>query len=113
MALKQGRECYTKWTHVESGQVLNRRLHRLEVQGQDGRLHVVTGENLPDFIQTCAGDGYRGCHLAQILLGKPTPTSYEAPTAFLWPTVRDVLHVVIGVAVVLALHFMGSVASAM
>ena len=37
MALRQGSECFTKWTHVENGQVLSRRLHRIVLQTPDGR----------------------------------------------------------------------------
>ena len=68
MALCQGSECFTRWTHVEDGQVMNRRLHRIELQTRDGRLRVITGDKLPDFIQTCAGHGYTDANLAQILL---------------------------------------------
>jgi len=68
MALRQGSECFTRWTHVENGHVMNRRLHRIDLQTRDGRLRVITGDKLPDFIQTCAGHGYTDANLVQILL---------------------------------------------
>ena len=40
MAIKQDKECYTKWTHVENGKVLVRRIHRIEVQARNGGLYV-------------------------------------------------------------------------
>ena len=44
MAIKQGSECYTKWTHVENGRVLVRRIHRIEVQARNiDALTLVTG----------------------------------------------------------------------
>jgi hypothetical protein len=49
MALRHADEHYTKWTHVENGKVLTRRLHRLEIQARDGRTYVIRGEKLPDF----------------------------------------------------------------
>ena len=73
MALRQGSECFTKWTHVEEGKVLNRRLHRIELQIGDGGLHTITGNRLPDFILTCTGHGYIGPDLAQILLSPKSP----------------------------------------
>lgn len=68
MALRQGSECFTSWTHVENKQVVNRRLHRIDLQTPDGQVRTITGDKLPDFIQTCAGHGYTGKNLEQILL---------------------------------------------
>lgn len=98
MALKHKEEYFTRWTHVENGQVLNRRLHRIEVQANDGRLHVITGDRLPDFIQTCAGVGHKGTHLMQILFNpnrQPKQMVLTDPQP--WPSSRDVLMAVIGV----------------
>jgi hypothetical protein len=98
MALKHKEEHFTRWTHVENGQVLNRRLHRIEVQANDGRLYVITGDRLPDFIQTCTGVGHKGTHLAQILFNpnrQPKRFSLSDPEP--WPSSRDVLMAVIGV----------------
>ena len=68
MALNQGGECFAKWTHVEDGQVLSRRLHRIVIQTADGDLKTITGDRLPDSIQTCSGLTYVGTSLAQTLL---------------------------------------------
>jgi hypothetical protein len=103
MALRHGGEFFTKWTHVENGQVLVRRLHRLEVQGKDGLLHVLEGRNLPDFIQTCAGEGHRGKHLGQILLGPNDPSRRSRNRTERWPSPRDGIHLVMGVSLCLIL----------
>ena len=73
MALRQGSECYTKWTHVENGQVLSRRLHRIVLQTPDGDLKKITGDKLPDSIQTSAGHAYYGVNLARTLLSPKSP----------------------------------------
>jgi hypothetical protein len=74
MALSQGDELYTKWTHVESGQVVSRRLHRIVLQTPDGDLNTITGERLPDSIQTWSGHTYHGVNLARtLLLPKSSP----------------------------------------
>ena len=78
MALHQANEKFTKWVHTENGNVMVRRIHRLEVQARDGRLHILTADKLPDFIQTSAGHGMKGCHLAQILLS-PNPAPEYVP----------------------------------
>lgn len=107
MALKHGSEHFTRWTHVENGQVLNRRLHRIEIQARDGRMYVLQEERLPDFIQTCAGHGYKGVHIAQILLD-PNAASDEkvpSPTPISWPTGRDVMSAGLGCLVFLAGRF--------
>ena len=94
MALKHGEESFTMFTHVEDGKVLNRRIHRIEVQARDGRLYVLEGKQLPAFIQTNAGAGFKGQHVMQVLL-KPGPRS-EAPLGP-WPTGRDLVHGVLGI----------------
>lgn len=106
MALKHKEEFFTRWTHVENGQVLNRRLHRIEVQANDGRLYVITGKSLPDFIQTSAGSGHKGTHIAQILLHpnrRTHPTDTQEPQPF--PNGRDVLVFVIGLCSFVLLRF--------
>ena len=111
MAIKQDKECYTKWTHVENGKVLVRRIHRIEVQARNGGLYVLRGDKLPDFIQTSAGEGHKGVHLAQILLKPesiPKRAPYTAPVAKPWPTLRDLGNVGIGFLFFLMLRFIFS-----
>lgn len=110
MALEHDGEYYTNWTHAENGKVMNRRLHRIEVQAADGRLHVIGGRYLPDFIQTNTGTGHKGVHLAQILLSpKKVRPEYVPPTCRPWPIGRDVLHIAIGICAVVMLRFFVSV----
>lgn len=102
MAQKEGKERFTRWTHVENDNVLNRRLHRIEIQAKDGRLYVLKGEQLPDFIQTCTGQGHVGEHIAQILLHPKPMTEPEPdeppPKPPVWPTARDALNAALGFA---------------
>ena len=91
MAIKQEKESYTKWAHLENGKVMVRRIHRMEVQGRNGVLYVLRGNELPDFIQTCAGQAHRGAHLAQILLkpeSLPRRGAFNDPGAKPWPSLR-------------------------
>jgi hypothetical protein len=108
MAIRHGDEYFTRWTHVENGKVLNRRLHRIEIQARDGRLYIVTGEKLPDFLQTCSGHGYKGEHIAQILMHPKVGRSPDAEPKP-WPTSRDALHAVLGLGLFLLLQFLGRV----
>ena len=112
MAIKHDKECYTKWTHVENGKVLVRRIHRIEVQARNGGLYVLRGDKLPDFIQTSAGEGFKGEHLAQILLNPESISQrapFTAPVANPWPTLRDFVNVGIGFLTFLMLRFTVSV----
>lgn len=97
MALRHGGgEWYTKWTHTENGNVMSRRLHRLEIQAKDGRMYVLEGQRLPDFIQTCSGVGHKGKHLAQILLNRKNFPDQDRGLFRTWPNARDAGHIVIG-----------------
>ena len=107
MALKQGNDSYTKWTHVENGNVMVRRIHRIEIQDRKGRLHVLSAETLPDFIQTSAGVGHKGKHMAQILFG-PESVKGRAPDTQPWPTLRDVTNVGMGILLLVMLKFVAS-----
>ncbi|MHB8953130.1 MAG: hypothetical protein ACYC4U_09185 [Pirellulaceae bacterium] len=71
MALRQGSECFAKWTHVENGQVVSRRLHRIVLQTPSGDLRAITGDRLPDSLQTWSGHAFRGVSLARTLLSPP------------------------------------------
>ncbi len=110
MALKQGEETFTKWTHVENGKVLVRRIQRLEVQARDGRLYVITGADLPDFIQTNTGNGRKGDNLAQILLKGGQKSTFFRMESRPWPTARDALNFVIGFFAIGILKFILSIA---
>ena len=108
MALRQNEERFTSWTHLENGKVMNRRLHRLEIQARDGRLHIVTGDKLPEFIGTCAGHGHKGAHVAEILLAPEklsTRPAYQPPDMQPWPVSRDVVHMALGFIGFLAIRF--------
>jgi hypothetical protein len=106
MALKHESEYYVKWTHMENGNVITRRLHRIEIQAKDGRLYALTGEHLPDALMTNSGHTYKGRHIAQILLRPDSCTTYEAlcrSTA--WPNLRDVVNLFLGFLSISILRF--------
>ena len=112
MAICQRGERCTKWTHLENGMVTNRKLHRLEVQGKDGRLYILEGDDLPEYFQTSAGVGYKGKHLGQILLNPkdlPPPKRAEFER---WPSLRDTLHIGVGLTfAVLMLRILAKLAA--
>jgi hypothetical protein len=111
MALKQGSDCFTKWTHVENGRVMVRRIHRIEVQARNGHLYTLRGDHLPDFIQTSAGTGFKGEHLAQILLSPEIPDRRPTyrPEPRPWPTFRDIVNLGLGFLAIVLLKFTFSV----
>jgi hypothetical protein len=110
MALKSDKEDeqYTKWVHVENGKVMVRRIHRMEIQARTGVMYTLRGKDLPDFVQTSAGDGYKGAHLAQILL-KPEKIARRAPytptVANAFPSLRDLANMGMGILGFLLLRF--------
>jgi len=111
MALTTGDETYTKLTHLENGKVFVRRIKRLEVQARNGRLYVITGKDLPDYIQTSTGEGRKGDSLTQILLsGKDSPYNFKAESPA-WPSARDVLNLVIGFCLIGMFKFIHSLFS--
>ena len=111
MALKHGDEYYTMFTHSENGKVLNRRLHRIEVQSRNGRMFPITGQDLPERISTYAGQDHKGEHLGQILLSpnKVPRRPYVRIEKRPWPSFRDVLNFAIGFFAVALIRFFVSV----
>ncbi len=112
MALKQGTTYFCKWLHFENGRLTHRRLHVLEIQARDGRMHSVTGDRLPEAIVTSTGDKVQGEHVAQILL-RPEKTEQlplmleKTPSPL---TFRDVMAMAFGFwmfpVVFLVIHIM-------
>ena len=90
MALQHGSEYYTKWMHMENGQVMVRRIHRMEIQDALGRLNVIAKDQLPEAIVTTTGEANKGKHIARILLRPRSrmfgdmPTFDGVPSAFVW-----------------------------
>ncbi len=108
MALRHGDEYFTIWTHLENGKVMHRRLHRLEIQDRCGYLNILTGDEMPQYIQTSAGQGYKGAHSGQVLLAPETISrrpEYGLPDTWPWPLARDVLHMTLGLIGFLAIRF--------
>lgn len=50
MAQKQGSEYFAPTALVQKGETLNRHVNRVEIYTRDGIIHVLEGENLPDYI---------------------------------------------------------------
>ena len=106
MSTKQQEECYTHFTHLENGKVMNRHLHQLIVQDRRGQVHTLEGRYLPQAIVTFTGQSHKGLHIGEILLGK---RQYLPADVSAWPTARDAVHLGIGVIVLLLLNFFGTV----
>lgn len=103
MAIHKGGEWYTSFRFTENGNPVVRRIHRMEVQANDGHLYVLEGKDLPDKMEVNTGTGHRGKHLATIILNRtnfPPPPKGEAKK---WPAGRDVLHIALGMTCFLLL----------
>ena len=68
MALEANGQRFCKVVHTENGRTTNRRIHTMVVQAADGRLHHLSGGQLPDSISLYTGAPYHGAHLAEVLL---------------------------------------------
>ena len=79
MAIKNGKEIYTQWSHCESGNVHSRRLHRITVCMADGRILVFSGSSLPDLITTQTGYSQDGDHFMDIFLKADRFEMVKAP----------------------------------
>ena len=103
MALKDGTGYYTKFAFVENGQALVRRIHRLEIQAWDGRLYVVEGKQLPDFVSGTSGTGVKNAHVLQILVSKQALKAGlpGGPKPVYWPGQRDLMDMIIGSALLI------------
>ena len=115
MVHKNGSTHYTKWMFMENGRPTVRRIQRIEIQARDGRLYVVTGERLPDFVVLSTGHAHRGESVAQIIERPNTavsPAMPDLPARGPWPAWRDVLHVVIGLSAIAMMNFVVSLAQA-
>ena len=77
MALQAQDRSFCKVWHTENGRAWVRRIHTMVVQAADGRVHHLSGKDLPDSISLYSGAPYRGAHLAEVLLhpksAKATP----------------------------------------
>ena len=95
MALRQGSETFTKWVHVENGNVVVRRLHRIVLQTHDRGPQTISGDKLPDSIQTWTSHPYVGVGASKIL-GSPKSVSRQSrrkkchlPVTATWWLPRD------------------------
>jgi len=112
MALKEGGEHYTMFTFVENGDVKNRRLHRIEFQDRTGKVHVLEGKELPNFLMANTGTAQKGHHVATILL-KPESAGSLIPKWDAWPTHRDVLNGLAAVVLFMMMQRFVHIASAL
>ena len=114
MALKHGDEHYTMFTFTENGQVMNRRLHKLEIQDRTGKVHILEGKLLPNVITASTGQGQKGHHVATILLNPESAKSLiPSQDGYAWPTHRDVLHGLAAVVLFMMMQRFVHIASAL
>ena len=68
MAQEANGQRFCKVVHTENGRTTTRRIHVMMVQAADGRVHHLSGVNLPDEISLHTGVPYQGAHMAEVLL---------------------------------------------
>jgi hypothetical protein len=68
MAQEANGQRFCKVVHIENGRSTTRRIHVMMVQAADGRLHHLSGVDLPDEISLHTGAPYHGAHMAEVLL---------------------------------------------
>lgn len=115
--MKHGSKCYTKFTLDEKGGGLTRWVHHLDIQTSRGTLHFLDGKYLPHEIVLYTGDGRKGEHRADILLGSGRrPRLVKQPSGQrlrkTWPTRRDAIHVIAGFVGLFLLRFILSLLAA-
>lgn len=120
MALNQNNQQFAQLIHTESGKTMNRRMQRIFVQFNDGRLIELKGQDLPNSIISFAGDGHKDDHYAFIMAGGDSSAfaprfrrSYRDDPSWLswllhWPSRRDLVHLFIGVVIILLLRLIGT-----
>jgi hypothetical protein len=113
MALKEGVEHYTAFTFVENGEIRNRRLHRIEFQDRAGKVHILEGKDLPNFVQVNTGTAQKGHHVGTILLEPEKATSSLIPKWEAWPSHRDLLNGLAAVVLFMMLQHFVHIASAL
>lgn len=75
------------------------------VQAADGKLHYLTGKQLPEYICLHTGDLYSGAHLAEVLLRPGIASLMSLPIGQQrWPSIRDVFHIALGMFIMLLLR---------
>ena len=111
MALRYGAEHYTMFTFAENGEVTNRRLQRIEFQDRTGKVHILEGKELPNFIMVNTGTAQKGQHVATILLKPESAGSLIPAMGEIWPSRRDVLHGFAAVVLFMMLQHFAEIAS--
>lgn len=96
----KGEEGYCKFTLVENGSPLTRRIHEMVIQDEVGKLHRVSGDKLPSSMTAITGECQTDHHTLEILISprKLRRISEQRSDGYRWPVGRDVLHVAIGFA---------------
>lgn len=70
MAIVSGGERHCRLTHIENGNVINRRIQTMVVQSPKGAIHSLSADQLPDAITLTCGIPKKGNSL-EVLLGSP------------------------------------------
>ena len=94
----KGEDKHCKFTLIENGNPLTRRIHELIVQDAVGLIHRIFGDRLPDSMTVITGDCQTDHHTLEVLISprKLKRISEQRSDGYRWPVGRDVLHVAIG-----------------
>lgn len=100
MALKTGETNYCLLSVEGERTRFNRKLTQLRIQDRFGRMHIVTGDSLPDLFVVQLRQEKRGGSIAEILLNnKPTEKLPFWPEIVPWPSGRDAIQWIGGLVV--------------
>lgn len=99
MALQAGGKRFCKVVHTENGRNTTRRIHTMMLQSHDGKVHHLTGKQLPDSISLYTGVPYSGAHMAEVLLSPKDAKASPLKSANSWINPRDAFFVAIGMFV--------------
>ena len=113
MSLEVTGRRFCKLTHTENGKVMSRRVHSMVVQANDGRIHYLTGKQLPEYISLHTGELYSGAHLAEVLMRPGIARLLSLPLGQQrWPSMRDAFHIIFGMFLMLLLMTLAKIMAA-
>lgn len=113
---KGGEERGCLFQFVENNRRVNRWVREVTFQDSKGNVHYLRGDRLPHSVSLMTGESSSERGIGEILLkpGKPISSSVAVTSAEprAWPSARDALHLVFGIAFFLFLRVLAAVVEA-